>query len=90
MKTDQHVSQIGSNLSYSANAHELFRIAAEASEDSAGVLSDVRAALLDLASTYPLPAMPPDAEKEVRSAAQMVITGVMTNAGAPGTLTKHR
>ena len=85
MKTDQHVSQMGADLAIQLMLMTVFRIIAESSENAGDFLSDVRAALLDLASTYPLPAMPPEAQEEVRNAAQTVITGVMTNAGAPET-----
>jgi hypothetical protein len=39
--------------------------------------------LLELAASHPLPELPVGAEKEVRDAARIVITGAMANAGAP-------
>jgi hypothetical protein len=83
MKTDQRVAQMGADMALQLMLMTLFRIVADMGDDPENFLFDVRAALLDLVSTYPLPAMPPDAEEEVRHAAQTVITGVMANAGSP-------
>jgi hypothetical protein len=83
MKTEQHVAPMGADLAIQLMLATLFRIVADLADDPNLFLSEVRNTLNDLAASHPLPQLPADAEKEVRDAAQTVIAGVMTNAGAP-------
>jgi hypothetical protein len=85
MKTERHVSQMGADMALQLMLMTLFRIVADLGDDPEGFLSGVRTALSDLAASYPLPELPAGAEKQVRDAAQMVITAVMVSAGSPQT-----
>jgi hypothetical protein len=85
METEQHVSQMGADLAIQLMLSTLFRFVADLGNDPDRLLMQIRAALLELAASHPLPELPAGAEETVRDAAKIVITGVMANAGSPQT-----
>jgi hypothetical protein len=85
MKTEQHVSQMGADLAIQLMLSTMFRFVADLSDDPDKLLVEIRASLLELATSHPLPQLPAGDEGTVRDAAKTVITGVMANAGTPQT-----